>query len=264
MKNNKMTKIMATAGIITASFLFNACQQPVEETEEIVEEIVEPAEEKEEVKIFFVASETKFDQTPLAYDYKALEPHIDALTMDIHYNKHAAGYSKNLKEAAMEEGVAAETAVEGLLQNISKYSVKMRNNAGGHYNHELFWKIMSPNPKSKPTGDLLEAITTTFGSWEAFKEAFDKEAKTRFGSGWAWLVLNEGKLSVGSTPNQDNPLMDVSPFRGVPVLGIDVWEHAYYLNYQNRRPEYIAAWWNLINWEEVERRYDELVTHQVH
>jgi superoxide dismutase, Fe-Mn family len=264
MKHNMKTIAFTTIGAIAASFLLFGCQPKTESDEITTEETTTEVEQetKEKPEILVVHSHTKFEQTPLAYDYKALEPHIDARTMEIHYTKHAAGYSKNLIEAAAEEGVSSETSVEALLQNISNYSVKMRNNAGGHYNHELFWQIMSQNPKAKPTGALLTAIETTFGSWDEFKKAFDKEAKTRFGSGWAWLVLKDGQLAVGSTPNQDNPLMDVSDFRGVPILGIDVWEHAYYLNYQNRRPDYIAAWWNIINWEEVEKRYDDLVNHQ--
>lgn len=203
---------------------------------------------------------TGFDQTPLGYDYMALEPHIDAMTMEIHYTKHAAAYAKNLAEAASEENVDVSRPLEEVMMNISKYSTKMRNNGGGHYNHELFWKIMTPSGQGSPGGDLAEAITGAFGSFEAFKEEFETAAKTRFGSGWAWLVLDKNNLlKVGSTPNQDNPLMDLSEFQGIPLLGIDVWEHAYYLHYQNRRPDYVTAFWNVINWDEVGRRYDTLV-----
>lgn len=201
-------------------------------------------------------SATSFTQTPLAYDFSALAPHIDAMTMEIHYTKHAAGYAKNLGDAIGEENVDTNKPLEDLLANISQYSTKMRNNGGGHYNHELFWKVMAPNAGGKPEGQLSEAINSAFGSYEAFVEQFETAAKTRFGSGWAWLVVGEDKkLAVGSTPNQDNPLMDISEFKGIPLLGIDVWEHAYYLNYQNRRPDYVTAFWNVINWNAVSDRY---------
>lgn len=199
---------------------------------------------------------TSFSQTPLAYDFSALAPHIDAMTMEIHYTKHAAGYAKNLGDAIGEENVDTNKPLEDLLANISQYSTKMRNNGGGHYNHELFWKVMSPNAGGQPEGQLSEAINSSFGSYEAFVEQFETAAKTRFGSGWAWLVVGEDKkLAVGSTANQDNPLMDISDFKGTPLLGIDVWEHAYYLNYQNRRPDYVTAFWNVINWNAVSDRY---------
>jgi len=203
---------------------------------------------------------TGFEQTPLAYSYEALEPHIDALTMEIHYTKHAAAYANNLAEAASEEGVDVSRPLEEVMMNISKYSTKMRNNGGGHYNHELFWKTMSPNGGGLPGGDLGQAINGGFGSFEEFQKQFEDAAKGRFGSGWGWLVLDKNNLlKIGSTPNQDNPLMDISEFQGIPLLGIDVWEHAYYLNYQNRRPDYVAAFWNVVNWSEVEKRYDTLV-----
>lgn len=202
---------------------------------------------------------TGFDQNPLGYDYTALEPHIDAMTMEIHHTKHAAGYAKNLAEAAGEEGVDVSKPLEDVLMNISKYSTKMRNNAGGHYNHELFWKTMSPDGGGKPEGELAEAINASFGSFEEFVTEFENAGKTRFGSGWAWLVLDKNqKLAVGSTPNQDNPLMDVSDFQGVPLLGIDVWEHAYYLKYMNDRGGYIGNWWNVINWNVVAERFAAL------
>ncbi|MCO6495897.1 MAG: superoxide dismutase [Bacteroidetes bacterium] len=209
---------------------------------------------------FFNKKEPKFktgmEQKPLQYAYNALEPHIDAHTMEIHYTKHAAAYSKNLRDAAKEENVPENTIVEDILGNISKYSSKMRNNAGGHYNHELFWNIMSANPQTAPQGALAKAIDKDFVSFEKFVNAFEEKAKTRFGSGWAWLVLNNGKLEVGSTPNQDNPLMDISDFKGIPLMGIDVWEHAYYLHYQNRRPDYIKNWWKVLDWKKVEERYN--------
>ncbi|MCH7413167.1 superoxide dismutase [Belliella sp. R4-6] len=206
-----------------------------------------------------IALSTGFDQNQLPYDYNALEPHIDAMTMEIHHTKHAAGYAKNLAEAAAEEGVDVSKPLEDVLMNISKYSTKMRNNAGGHYNHELFWKTMGPDAGGKPEGDLAAAIDAEFGSFDEFVKKFEDAGKTRFGSGWAWLVVgNDQKLAVGSTPNQDNPLMDVSDFKGTPLLGIDVWEHAYYLKYMNDRGGYIGNWWNVINWKAVSERYAAL------
>lgn len=200
-----------------------------------------------------------YKQKPLPYDYNQLEPSIDAMTMEIHYTRHAAGYAKNLMEAVEAEGVDINTLnIESLLGTVSNYSVKMRNNGGGHYNHELFWAIMTPGGKQiDEKSSLYKAILRDFGSFESFKEQFENAAKTRFGSGWAWLVVNDGKLAVGSTPNQDNPLMDVSDFRGTPILGLDVWEHAYYLKYQNKRPEYISSWWNVVNWPVVEELYQK-------
>lgn len=199
---------------------------------------------------------TGFTQSPLPYKYSGLEPHIDAQTMEIHYTKHAAGYASNLSAAAKEENVDTSKPLENVLGNISKYSVKMRNNAGGHYNHELFWSVMAPNAGGKPEGKLAEAITASFGSFDAFVTQFETAAKTRFGSGWAWLsVSSDKKLAVSSTPNQDNPLMDVAEVKGTPILGLDVWEHAYYLNYQNRRPDYVTAFWNLVDWKAVGERY---------
>lgn len=204
--------------------------------------------------------QTGFDQTPLPYFYDALESIIDARTMEIHYSKHAAAYSKNAKEAAAAESVDMSKPVENVLASISKYSMKMRNNAGGHYNHEIFWKMMRPATENNmPAGKLAEAINTHFGTFSKFKEAFTDAAKGRFGSGWAWLYAdNAKKLKVGSTPNQDNPLMDASDIKGTPLLGLDVWEHAYYLKYQNRRPEYIENWWKLVNWDYVQQRFDAL------
>ncbi len=201
-----------------------------------------------------------FVQQPLPYDYKALEPVIDTMTMEIHYSKHAATYAKNLADAVVAEKVDTNaTSLENLLRGVSKYSTKMRNNAGGHYNHELFWQCMAAPAGQQPQGKLAAAIAQSFGSVEAFKTQFTDAGKNRFGSGWAWLVLNaDKKLVVGSTPNQDNPLMDVSELKGSPILGLDVWEHAYYLKYQNKRPEYINAWWNTVNWRFVETRFESL------
>ncbi len=201
---------------------------------------------------------TPFTQQPLPYGYTALEPVIDAMTMEIHYSKHAATYAKNLADACTAEKVdTSSTKLEDVLRNISKYSPKMRNNGGGHYNHELFWQCMKPGAAAKPSGKLLDAITSSFGSFEAFTTQFSDAGKNRFGSGWAWLVLNgDKKLVVGSTPNQDNPLMDISELKGTPLLGLDVWEHAYYLKYQNKRPDYIANWWNVVNWDFVQKRFE--------
>jgi Fe-Mn family superoxide dismutase len=202
---------------------------------------------------------TGFDQQPLPYAYNALEPWIDTLTMDIHYNKHAAAYSKNVKEAALAENVDTTKPLEDVLYKISKYSVKMRNNAGGHYNHELFWKLLSANTTTQPTGKLLTAIETGFGSLDEMKKQFSTAAATRFGSGWAWLVFtNDKKLMITSTPNQDNPLMDIAEAKGFPLFGLDVWEHAYYLKYQNRRADYIANFWKILNWNTVNERYNSI------
>lgn len=200
-----------------------------------------------------------FTQTNLGYDFKALEPYIDAATMEIHYTKHAAAYAKNLTEACKTENVNMEKdKLYDVLKNISRYSVKMRNNAGGHYNHELFWKMMSPNATKQPEEKLLKSITESFGSVDAMKNQFNDAAKNRFGSGWAWLIINKDKkLQICSTPNQDNPLMDVAEIKGTPVLGIDVWEHAYYLKYQNKRADYINAWWNVVDWNFVSKRFNE-------
>lgn len=200
---------------------------------------------------------TGFTQTPLAFRYPALEPHIDARTMEIHYTKHAAAYATNLRDAAREESVDTTKPLENVLANISKYSAKMRNNGGGHFNHELFWSIMAPNAGGKPEGKLADAMVASFGSYEAFVTLFETAAKSRFGSGWAWLSVSvDKKLVVSSTPNQDNPLMDVAEVKGTPILGLDVWEHAYYLNYQNRRPDYVAAFWNLVDWKAVSERFN--------
>ena len=199
---------------------------------------------------------TGFTQQPLGYSYNALEPVIDATTMELHYSKHASTYAKNLNEAAAAEKIDMSKSVEDLMGSISKYSPKVRNNGGGHYNHELFWRCMKPASDSKPTGSLLAAIEKDFGSFDAFKTKFSDAGKGRFGSGWAWLVATpDKKLVVTSTPNQDNPLMDIAEVKGLPLLGLDVWEHAYYLKYQNRRPEYIENWWKVVNWDFVASRF---------
>jgi Fe-Mn family superoxide dismutase len=188
----------------------------------------------------------------LPYDKAALEPHIDATTMEIHHGRHHNAYITNLNNAIAGNAELEALSIEDLCKNIGTVPegirAAVRNNGGGHFNHSLFWNIMGPNAGGTPTGELGEAITAAFGSFDAFKEAFAKAGATRFGSGWAWLVVKDGKLVVTSTPNQDNPLMDAS---GTPILGCDVWEHAYYLKYQNKRPDYIAAWWNVVNWSAV-------------
>jgi superoxide dismutase, Fe-Mn family len=189
----------------------------------------------------------------LHYSFDALEPHIDARTMQIHHDKHHQAYVDNLNKALA--GTEHEnTTLEELMANISAYPAAVRNNGGGHYNHTLFWTILGNNG-SRPTGRLLEAIDATFGSVDALKEKMNTAGATRFGSGWAWLLVSDGKLVVSSTPNQDNPLMDVAEVKGHPILGIDVWEHAYYLLYQNKRPDYLKAIWNVINWDAVDARY---------
>ena len=195
-----------------------------------------------------------FELPKLTYAYNALEPHIDARTMEIHHSKHHAAYVNNLNAALT--GTAAEgQTIEQLMAGISKLSPAVRNNGGGHYNHSLFWELMAPNAGGNPTGALAEAINQAFGSFDKFKEDFAKAGATRFGSGWAWLVKHDGKLVVTSTPNQDNPIMDIAEVKGTPILAVDVWEHAYYLNYQNRRPDYITAFWNVINWNVVAERF---------
>ena len=206
-------------------------------------------------------SDNEYIQLPLPYGYSALEPFIDAMTMEIHYTKHAATYAKNLAEAALAEKVdTRQTSLTQLLSSIGSYSAKMRNNAGGHYNHEMFWQIMKPAPATTPSGDLADAINKNFGSLDNFKTAFAEAAKTRFGSGWAWLIVKaDNSLAVCSTPNQDNPLMNIADTKGSPLLCLDVWEHAYYLKYQNKRPDYINAWWNLVNWDFVQKKYAEAI-----
>lgn len=196
-----------------------------------------------------------FKLPDLSYDYNALEPYIDARTMEIHHTKHHGGYTSKLNDAV--SGTPLEgKSIEEILSGVSSASAAVRNNGGGYYNHNLFWTVMAPGAGGEPTGELMDAIKKHFGSFADFKTQFSNAAATRFGSGWAWLVKkHDNSLAITSTPNQDNPLMDVAEVKGTPVLGLDVWEHAYYLKYQNRRPEYIEAFWNVVNWEEVARRY---------
>lgn len=194
-----------------------------------------------------------FELPKLPYDFNALEPHIDAKTMEIHHGKHHNGYVTNLNNAIAGSDLEGKSLED--LMKVAGSNAAVRNNGGGHFNHSLFWTILSPNGGGNPSGALAAAIDSKFGSFDAFKEEFGKAAATRFGSGWAWLSVANGDLVVSSTPNQDNPLMDVADVKGTPILGLDVWEHAYYLNYQNRRPDYVAAFWNIVNWEEVAKRY---------
>lgn len=196
-----------------------------------------------------------FELPKLPYDFAALEPHIDTLTMQIHHGKHHNAYVTNLNAALA--GTEAESLdIVSICKNISKYSPAVRNNGGGHYNHSLFWSILGPNKGGNPSGELAEAINKAFGSFDEFKTLFNQAAATRFGSGWAWLCVKDDKsLAVCSTPNQDNPLMDIAECKGTPILGLDVWEHAYYLHYQNRRPDYVNSFWNVVNWDEVSARF---------
>jgi Fe-Mn family superoxide dismutase len=196
-----------------------------------------------------------FELPALHYATDALEPHIDKATMEIHHGKHHQAYVTNLNKA-LEGKPEANQSIEEIIRNVDKFPVAVRNNGGGHYNHSLFWEVIGPNKGGEPTGALADAIKSTFGSFADFKTKFAEAGATRFGSGWAWLVVTaDKKLVVSSTPNQDNPLMPVAEVKGTPVLGMDVWEHAYYLKYQNRRPEYIAAFWNVVNWDAVSERF---------
>jgi superoxide dismutase len=197
----------------------------------------------------------QFTQKPLPFAYSDLEPFIDAQTMEIHYSKHHAAYIKNLNAAVVGTEAATMSLTE-IFSNVSKFSLAVRNNAGGHYNHELFWSVLTPIKNTKPSGGLEKVINETFGSIDALKEKINAAATSRFGSGWAWLSVDKNnKLVVSSTPNQDNPLMDVAETKGTPILGIDVWEHAYYLKYQNKRADYLTSIWNVINWNQVSENY---------
>ena len=199
----------------------------------------------------------KFELPQLPYSYDALEPYIDKMTMEIHHTKHHNAYVTNLNKAI--EGTENEgKTLEQMFASISKLPAAVRNNGGGHYNHSMFWTLMKQNGGGKPTGKIADAIDSAFGSFDEFKTKFSTAAATRFGSGWAWLLVQDGKLVVSSTPNQDNPLMDVAEVKGTPVLGLDVWEHAYYLKYQNKRPDYIENWWNVVNWDKVNELFSKV------
>jgi Fe-Mn family superoxide dismutase len=196
-----------------------------------------------------------FELPALAYATDALEPHIDKLTMEIHHGKHHQAYVTNLNKA-LEGKAEASSSIEDIVKNISKFPAAVRNNGGGHFNHSLFWTVLGPNKGGEPTGDLAKAINEAFGSFADFKTKIQDAGATRFGSGWAWLSVGvDKKLVISSTPNQDNPLMDVAEVKGTPIFGVDVWEHAYYLKYQNQRPAYLAAIWNVVNWDAVAERY---------
>jgi Fe-Mn family superoxide dismutase len=244
MKKTNRRSFMGTAVKATLvagvgnSFLINSACAPKSESSD------DGTEETAEVY--------SFSQVKLPYDYSALEPTIDALTMDIHYNKHHAAYVKNINGAIAEETINVATPKD-LFAKISTVSSKARNNAGGAWNHNMFWEVMKPGG-SEAQGKILDAINGAFESFDNFKEQFTQAAMSRFGSGWARLVDDNGTLKIGSTPNQDNPLMDASEFKGTPLLGIDVWEHAYYLKYQNKRNEYVGNWWNVVNWDAVAKR----------
>ncbi len=191
----------------------------------------------------------------LPYAFAALEPHIDAETMEIHHDRHHKAYVDNLNKA-LEGSADADMPIEELMAKIDQYPAAVRNNGGGHYNHSLFWTVLGPDKGSEPTGALKKAIDEAFGSLDGLKEQMNDAGAKRFGSGWAWLVVKDGKLAVTSTPNQDNPLMPVADMQGTPIFGIDVWEHSYYLKYQNKRPDYLKAIWNVVNWNEVAKRYE--------
>ena len=198
----------------------------------------------------------KFELPQLPYSYDALEPFIDKMTMEIHHSKHHNAYVTNLNKAL--EGTEHEgKSMEEMFAMMSKLPAAVRNNGGGHWNHSLFWTLMKQNGGGKPTGKIADAINSAFGSFDEFKTKFSTAAATRFGSGWAWLLVQDGKLVVSSTPNQDNPLMDLAEVKGTPVLGLDVWEHAYYLKYQNKRPDYIENWWNVVNWDKVNELFSK-------
>lgn len=208
---------------------------------------------------FPIADDGVFKQNELGYAYNALEPHIDAETMEIHYSKHHAAYTKNLNSLVKENNVSEKDIIR-IFKTISKLPAGIRNNGGGFYNHNLFWEVMGPKTGGEPSGELAKAITRDLGSFSKFKEEFTKAATTRFGSGWAWLLVKDKKLVVSSTPNQDNPWMDVAEVKGTPIFALDVWEHAYYLKYQNRRNDYIGAFWNVVNWKRVGENYQKALS----
>ncbi len=244
-----MKTIIRSTFVILIAAAFAGCQTAPEQTETNTNNKGETT----------MTNSGKHVLADLPYAYNALEPYIDERTMQIHHGKHHQAYVTNLNNA-IEGTEMADMTLEEIFKNMSKYPMAVRNNGGGHWNHDLFWNIMSPKGGGKPTGDLLAAIEKRFTSFEDFQEEMNRAGATRFGSGWSWLIVDaNGELQVTSTPNQDNPLMDVADVRGTPILGVDVWEHAYYLKYQNRRPEYLSNFWNVVNWDEVARRYEALV-----
>jgi superoxide dismutase, Fe-Mn family len=247
----RSTKLMAATLMVVSIFILS-CQQSQGSGEE-------RKSKSENQKSEVIMKDGQHILTELPYAYDALEPHFDARTMEIHHSKHHQAYVTNLNNAIKDTEMAKMT-LEEIFKNMSKHPAAVRNNGGGHWNHDLFWKILGPNAGGNPGGKLAEAINKKFGSFDSFKEEFNKAGMTRFGSGWAWLIVDaNGELQVTSTPNQDNPLMDVADVKGTPILGADVWEHAYYLLYQNRRADYLNSFWNVVNWKEVEKRYDALV-----
>lgn len=240
------TSILVGAGTLLSAPLISSCASGAGKSSNLLTSLVP----------FGAAG---FEQLPLNYAFDALAPNVDAQTMELHYGKHHAGYTKKFN-AALKEGGIELTDVHEIFANVSSYSAGVRNNGGGYFNHALYWNIMSPDGGGAPGGKLLTAIEDSFGSLDAFKELFSKAAATQFGSGWAWLVMDkEGALRISATANQDNPLMDDAEVKGTPLLNIDVWEHAYYLHYQNRRTEYIANFWNVVNWDMVEKLYLEAI-----
>jgi superoxide dismutase, Fe-Mn family len=242
----KKTVLSLTLVVFAAAFL--SCSQSTKE---------ESNKNKIETNKTETVMKIKHELGSLPYAYDALEPYIDKQTMEIHHTKHHQAYVNNLN-AAIEGTEMDGKSLEEIFASMSKHPVAVRNNGGGHWNHTMFWNIMGPATGEKPSGELLKAIENKFESFDKFKEEFSKAAATRFGSGWAWLIVDSNKkLQVTSTPNQDNPLMDIAEVKGTPILAIDVWEHAYYLKYQNRRPDYVGNFWNVINWKEVEKRYKE-------
>jgi len=247
--------------VVLVALAMLSCQQPAQEKNSQTNDSQTNDSQinLSKVKEVMKAQNGKHELGALPYDYNALEPYVDQATMEIHHTKHHQAYVNNLNNAIA--GTEMETmSLEEIFVNMSKYPMAVRNNGGGHWNHTLFWHIMGPDSSEKPGGNLLAAIEKRFGSYEKFQEEFNQAAITRFGSGWAWLIVDaNGELQVTNTPNQNNPLMDVADKKGIPVLGIDVWEHAYYLKYQNRRPEYVGNFWKVINWTEVEKRYNDLV-----
>lgn len=249
MKKRKFTFLTA---LLLLGVAFTSCQQVQEKNES-------ETNNNEQQKSQTTMKDGMHTLPELNYAYDALEPHIDARTMEIHHTKHHQAYINKLNDA-IEGTDLANKNLEDIFANMSNHSVAVRNNGGGHFNHTMFWQVMSPDGGGNPGGKLMSAIEAKFESFDKFKEEFNTSAATRFGSGWAWLIVDSnGELHVTSTPNQDNPLMDVADVKGTPILGLDVWEHAYYLNYQNRRPDYVNAFWNVVNWAEVEKRYEGLV-----
>jgi Fe-Mn family superoxide dismutase len=250
-RTNKVLGALLIAGLFVAT---TSCQQSQQKNGNQLN-----ANVNQQQKTETIMSNGKHSLPELNYSYDALEPHFDARTMEIHHTKHHQAYINNLNNAISGTELA-DKSLEEIFANMSQHPVGVKNNGGGHWNHTFFWEILAPNAGGQPSGNLMAAIESKFGSFDSFKEEFQKAGLTRFGSGWAWLIVDgSGQLQVTSTPNQDNPLMDVADVKGTPILGLDVWEHAYYLQYQNRRADFISSFWNVVNWSEVEKRYEALV-----